>query len=109
MKGPHSFTLERLLHVFYALFAAADGRAGLERAEAAAGAEGGEHEGCAPEVLDAEVGVQVSSLVTLRLLSRGGADPLDPGASYRCHLQPEAAAGLARNLGISLSDFLHFA
>lgn len=97
LRGPHAFPLERLLHIFYCIYAQRD-------AEEEEGAGGGAA-ALAREVQVAEVQMQLSTLVGLRLLGTLGGDPLE-GCSYRCNVGDDMARALADNVRLQLEDFL---
>jgi origin recognition complex subunit 5 len=118
LRGPHSFYLERLLHIFFCMYAQRDedeervvehqengGSAGMRTAKGVAtGLRNEATAGARPE-LQAEVLMQVSTLCTLGLLSCCGGDLLE-GCSYRCGLEDEAARAVAENVGLRLGDYL---
>lgn len=103
LRGPHSFPLERLLHIFYAIYAHSDAEdeeeEGDEEEEAQRKAE-------AQRVMQqAEVLQQVSSLVALRLMDQSSGDVLE-GQAYRCLIPEDVAAALAANVRLRLTDYL---
>lgn len=93
LRGPHSFPLERLLHIFWAVFAHHDAEDEGERQEAQRVMRQG-------EVLH-----QVSSLLSLRLLDQCSGDVLE-GQLYRCNLGEDMAEALADNVQLRLGDYL---
>ncbi|EFN58433.1 hypothetical protein CHLNCDRAFT_50195 [Chlorella variabilis] len=100
LRGPHTFPLERLLHIFYVLYAHHDAEDEEE------GAEGRLEVPQSQRVMQqAEVLQQVSSLVALRLLEQCGGDVLE-GQLYRCNLGEAAAAALGANVRLRLTDYL---
>ncbi|KAL4853474.1 putative DNA helicase MCM9 [Chlorella vulgaris] len=107
LRGPHSFPLERLLHVFYALFGqhdAEDEQEGGSQSQRQGRGDGGGGRGAAEleqrDMQQADVLQQVTSLVALRLLEQCGGDVLD-GQLYRCNLGEAAAEALGHNLSSS--------
>eukprot|EP00887_Chlorella_sp_A99_P001473 scaffold8.g1473.t1 len=96
LRGPHSFPLERLLQIFFALY----GKEGEE--------EGDGRREARRTMLQGEVLMQVPSLVALRLLSQSAGDVLE-GQVYRCSLTEGAAHAIARNLGVELGHYLKLA
>ena len=105
LRGPHSFPLERLLHIFYCIYAHHGMADGEYEEESEAREESRKH--MAGELQSAEVLMQLSTLVSQRLLSVTGS-PLD-GASYRCNLTEDLAQAIAANLRLSLRDYLKLA
>jgi origin recognition complex subunit 5 len=71
--------------------------------EAGAGSED-----LARELLSADVFMQISSMVSLGLLSRvGGADSLE-SARYRCDIGDDLAQKIAANLRVKLANYLSY-
>jgi origin recognition complex subunit 5 len=106
LKGPHSFPLERLLHIFYCIYDQHCAEDTIENgSEASANAK---NAAAAHEVQRAEVQMQVSTLVALRLLSVSGGDLLE-GGMYRCNLAQEVAYQIAANVKMRLNDYLKLA
>lgn len=128
LKGPHAFPLERMLHIFYALYSAheesAAGRspdgepddvpaAGPGRSPSSVwkrqpewATGGGDYP---VEMMSADVLMALQSLVTLRMLGVAGPDVLDPGCLYRCNVEDSVAYAVAANLQVHLSDYLKLA
>ena len=108
-QGPHSFPLERLLHIFYCIYE----QHGPERVETS-GSNGlwGENRERSKhlihEIQRAEVGMQISTLVQLNFLSWHGTDVLENG-QYKCHISDELAVALASNVKLRLNDYLKLA
>jgi origin recognition complex subunit 5 len=103
LKGPHSFPLERLLHIFYCIY---DQHCAEDNPND--GIDGPRNAAAAHEVQRAEVHMQVSTLVALRLLSVSGGDLLE-GGIYRCNLAQEIAYQIAGNVKMRLNDYLKLA
>ena len=120
LRGPHAFPLERLLHIFYCLYE----QHGLHEDETQGTTANGDWDrphatststststigtaGIGYEIQRAEVQMQLSTLVSLRLLTATG-DVLN-GASYRCCLSDEAAQTIASNMKLPLQEYLKFA
>lgn len=105
LRGPHSFPLERLLHIFYCMY----GHHGMGDDDYEEESEEREEsrKRMAREVQSAEVLMQLSTLVSQRLLSVSG-NILD-GASYRCNLTDDLAQAISANLRLSLRDYLKLA
>ena len=62
----------------------------------------------ARELLSADVFMQISSMVSLGLLSRvGGADSLE-SARYRCDIGDDLAQKIAANLRVKLANYLSY-
>ncbi|KAL4457995.1 hypothetical protein ABPG75_012860 [Micractinium tetrahymenae] len=101
LRGPHSFPLERLLHIFWAIFAHHD----AEDEEEGREGEGDERREAQRVMQQAEVLHQVSSLVSLRLLDQCSGDILE-GQLYRCNLGEDMAGALAANVRLRLGDYL---
>jgi len=106
LKGPHSFPLERILHIFYCIYE----QHGPEEDEGNPGEDSGGRRGALVrhEVQRAEVQMQLSTLVALRLLSASGVDMLE-GGTYRCNLPDEVALAIAANVKLRLGDYLKLA
>jgi origin recognition complex subunit 5 len=106
LKGPHAFPLERLLHIFYCIY---DQHCVEDDADAdPEGPTGPRNAAAAHEVQRAEVQMQISTLVALRLLSVSGGDVLE-GGMYRCNLAQEIAYQIAGNVKMRLNDYLKLA
>ncbi len=106
LKGPHSFPLERLLHIFYCIY---DQHCVEDEVDDGPdGPSGPRNAAAAHEVQRAEVQMQVSTLVALRLLSVSGGDVLE-GGLYRCNLAQEIAYQIAGNVKMRLNDYLKLA
>jgi hypothetical protein len=112
MRGPHAFPLERLLHIFYCVYAQREDEEAEEyngdAGEGGQAARRGAAARLAHEVQVAEVQMQVSTLCALRLLSVSGGDPLEGGA-YRCLVADDLARAVADNVRLKLGDFLKLA
>jgi origin recognition complex subunit 5 len=106
LKGPHSFPLERLLHIFYCIYDQHCVENGEN--EDTASVAGPRNAAAAHEVQRAEVHMQISTLVALRLLSVSGGDSLE-GGIYRCNVAQEIAYQIAGNVKMRLNDYLKFA
>lgn len=101
LRGPHTFPLERLLHIFWAIFAHHEGD---EEGEGWQGDADNRQE--ARRVMQqGEVLHQVASLLSLRLLDQCGGDALE-GQLYRCNLGEDVADALAANVRLRLADYL---
>lgn len=125
LKGPHAFPLERLLHIFYALYAAhedsaagkspdgePDGGPASQLGHSLAGGwkrRSGWDRDYPAEMMSADVLMALQSLVTLRMLGVAGPDVLDPGCLYRCNVEDCVAYAVAANLQVHLSDYLKLA
>lgn len=126
LRGPHTFPLERLLHIFFAIYPQEEEEEGRPHLLAslaggggagAAGRDGVQKQGRTLEralhssqrtMLQGEVLMQVSSLVALRQLAQISGDPLE-GQVYRCNLTEAAAHAVAANLKVDLTDYLRLA
>ena len=96
LEGPRAFSLERLLAYFRMVTKQSYDEAG-------AGSED-----LARELLSADVFMQISSMVSLGLLSRvGGADSLE-SARYRCDIGDDLAQKIAANLRVKLANYLSY-
>ncbi|KAK9837270.1 hypothetical protein WJX81_002658 [Elliptochloris bilobata] len=91
LRGPQAFPLERLLAVYWPLL-----RTHLDVPPPAAAEQ------------SAEVLMQLTTLVSLRLLSRVSADPLDE-PRFACNIPEALARLLAANIGLDLSTYLLYA
>lgn len=103
LRGPGPFSLERLLHIFYCLFEQHGHQTDDQDID--------EHDQTVPSeslpftLQRADIGMQLSSLVTLRLLSTSRGDVLE-GFTYRCHITDELAYAIAANLQVRLTEYL---
>lgn len=88
LLGAHAFVLERMMAIFTAV-----------RTEWGIG--GG-------SVDDADVGMALATLSSLRLLVRvgGGGDPLDRSGKWRVNIGWEAVRGLGRSMGVEVEEWL---
>lgn len=91
LLGAQAFVLERMM----AIFVTVRGEWGLGGTAAAAGA-------------DADVGMAIATLSSLRLLVRigGGGDPLDKGSKWRVNVGWEVVRGLGRSMGFEVEEWL---
>lgn len=105
LRGPGPISLERLLHIFYCLYEQ-HGPQGDDQV-----IDDGQTfpllGSLAFTLQRADVGMQLSSLVTLRLLSTSRGDMLE-GLTYRCHITEEVAYTIAANLKVQLTEYLCF-
>lgn len=94
LLGAHAFVLERMMAIFAAV-----------RREWDARWDGGELEGG-----DADVGMAIATLASLRLLVRiggaGGGDVLDRGGKWRVNVGWEVVRGLGRSMGVEVEEWL---
>ena len=118
-QGPHQFPLERLLHIFYCIYehhgydAIGQTQIGdefqfLDGTKSRTAAESIRSKRLVHEVQRAEIGLQISTLVSLNFLSRQGSDILE-NAQYRCHISDDLARTLATNVKLRLNDYLKLA
>lgn len=93
LLGAHAFVLERMM----AIFVAVRGEWGIDGG-VGAGAAG----------MDADVGMALATLSSLRLLVRvgGGGDPLDKGGKWRVNVGWEVVRGLGRSMGVEVEEWL---
>lgn len=103
LKGPHSFPLERLLHIFYCIYEQHGPENDGDEGQSGHGGAATRH-----EVQRAEVQMQLSTLVSLRLLSASSSDVLE-GGTYRCSLPDDVARAIAANVKLRLTDYLKLA
>lgn len=89
LLGAHAFVLERMMAIFATV-----------RNEWAVGAGG--------LGMDADVGMALATLSSLRLLVRvgGGGDPLDRGGKWRVNVGWEVVRGLGRSMGVEVEEWL---
>lgn len=97
LLGAHAFVLERMMAVFAAVRREWDARADTDF-RAGAG-------------MDADVGMAIATLASLRLLVRVGGggvggDPLDRGGKWRVNVGWEVVRGLGRSIGVEVEDWL---
>nr|RBQ95015.1 hypothetical protein FVER53263_11346 [Fusarium verticillioides] len=91
LLGAHAFVLERMMAIFAAVrHEWADGTA--------VGAAG----------LDADVAMAVSTLASLRLLTRvgGAGDVMDRGGKWRINVAWEVIRGIGRSIGVEVEEWL---
>ncbi|KAF4980070.1 hypothetical protein FZEAL_3851 [Fusarium zealandicum] len=91
LLGAHAFILERMMAIFAAVRSEwADGTA--------VGAAG----------LDADVGMAVATLASLRLLTRvgGAGDVMDRGGKWRINVAWEVIRGIGRSIGVEVEEWL---
>jgi len=98
LLGAHSFVVERMMAIFVALSS--------EWAASEGGAVGADGTSALP--IDADVGVALATLASLRLLIRVGigGDMMDRGARWRINVSWEAVRALGRSVGIEVEDWL---
>lgn len=99
LLGAHAFVLERMLAIFAAVRS--------EWTQAAPLAATGRRSAAA--LLDADAGMAIATLASLRLLLRvGGAgnDPMDRGGKWRVNVGWEVVRQLGRSMGIEMEDWL---
>lgn len=93
LLGAHAFVLERMMAIFMTvrLEWGLTGPTGV--------ATGGQ---------DADVGMALATLSSLRLLVRvgGGGDPLDRGGKWRVNVGWEVVRGLGRSMGVEVEEWL---
>ena len=96
LLGAHAFVLERMMAIFAAVRGEWCGDGGSAAAAAAA--------------LDADLGMAVATLSSLRLLVRvGGAtggDPMDRGGKWRVNVGWEVIRGVGRSIGVEVEEWL---
>ncbi|KAK3386999.1 origin recognition complex subunit 5 C-terminus-domain-containing protein [Podospora didyma] len=98
LLGAHAFVLERMLAIFAAVRSEWD-------AKSRAGMAGG------GEAIDADIGMAIATLASLRLLVRvggaaGNGDPLDRGGKWRVNVGWEVVRGLGRSMGVEVEEWL---
>ncbi|EIE26725.1 hypothetical protein COCSUDRAFT_59242 [Coccomyxa subellipsoidea C-169] len=92
LRGPHSFPLERLMATYWELrYAQGDTCPNAE-----------EHR----DAQSADVFLQISSLVSLRFLSQAEGELDEP--KYACNVSDELAERIAKNVRVSLKDFVFY-
>lgn len=91
LLGAHAFVLERMM----AIFMTVRGEWGVGAGTGAAG-------------MDADVGMALATLSSLRLLVRvgGGGDLLDRGGKWRVNVGWEVVRGLGRSMGVEVEEWL---
>ncbi|KAJ0051927.1 hypothetical protein Pint_00449 [Pistacia integerrima] len=100
MKGPGTFSLERLLAIFQCITSVGEDSFGEE-----GGADGvtveGESNGLMSDVL-----LQLSSLCNVNFIVKGGSCPLEGSTRYRSTVSEDLALKVARSLKFPLSKYL---
>eukprot|EP00854_Cymbomonas_tetramitiformis_P003820 gene3820-4774_t len=92
--GPRSFRLERLLNIFRRIALDADSSdRGVSK----------------HDLLSADIFVQISSLVSLKLLDRIGTNVLDGTCQYYCNIGEELCQRIAKNVKIPIENYLVYA
>lgn len=99
LRGSHVFPLERMLNIYYYICEPKSGNGFIPKEE---------HVEWLDKLQEVEVLMQVTSLCSLGLLTCVGGDPLT-GPSYRCDLSDDLAYKIARNLKVSLNDYIKLA
>ena len=103
LLGAHAFVLERMMAIFAAVRSEWDA-ANYDK-EITAGAGGG------TAAADADVGMAIATLSSLRLLVRvggaqAGGDPMDRGGKWRVNVGWEVVRRLGRSIGVEVEDWL---
>ncbi|KAK3246851.1 hypothetical protein CYMTET_43631 [Cymbomonas tetramitiformis] len=94
LSGPRSFRLERLLNIFRRIALDADSSdRGVSK----------------HDLLSADIFVQISSLVSLKLLDRIGTNVLDGTCQYYCNIGEELCQRIAKNVKIPIENYLVYA
>ncbi|AEO71571.1 703ca940-6ced-4736-89c5-f1dd8f774fb7 [Thermothielavioides terrestris] len=112
LLGAHAFVLERMLAIFAAVRGEWEARAAAATTAAAAVPAGGSgvagEEAAGKGQRDADVGMAIATLASLRLLVRvgGGGDPMDCGGKWRVNVGWEVIRGLGRGVGVEVEDWL---
>lgn len=99
LQGSHPFPLERMLNIFYYI---CEPKASMVQTPE------DYRDGWCKKLQHVEVTMQVTSLCALGLLTCLGADPLT-APMYRCNVSEDLAYVIARNLKVSLNDYLKLA
>jgi origin recognition complex subunit 5 len=91
LLGAHAFVLERMMAIFAAVRSEWVGEGGV-------GSNG----------LDADVGMAISTLASLRLLVRIGStgDLMDRGGKWRINVGWEVVRGIGRSIGVEVEEWL---
>ena len=106
LRGAQSFPLERLLHIFYCMYEQHGPDEGGDHTDGGGGTVGGGRGAAVQhEVQRSEVLMQISTLVSLKLLRVSGGD-VAAGGVYSCKLDDALAVAIATNLKIRLGDYL---
>ncbi|KFH42246.1 Origin recognition complex subunit-like protein [Hapsidospora chrysogenum ATCC 11550] len=94
LLGAHAFVLERMLAIFAAVRTEWIDDGGRE-----VGGQG---------ALDADVGMALATLASLRLLNRVGVggDVMDRGGKWRINVGWEVVRGVGRSIGVEIEDWL---
>uniref|UniRef100_A0A7I4F7I2 Orc1-like AAA ATPase domain-containing protein n=1 Tax=Physcomitrium patens TaxID=3218 RepID=A0A7I4F7I2_PHYPA len=112
MKGPGSFPLERLLAIFRCIVVESDSAPSNGFGSFHSGPlfngnlEEAEGDGHMTEELSADVLMQLSTLVSVNLLSKSSTNPLDGNARYRCNVDGNLIQKVARSVQFPLSKYL---
>lgn len=99
LQGSHPFPLERMMNIFY--YICEPGQQKDQTTEKF-------REIWCFKLQHVDISMQVTSLCTLGLLTCIGVDPLT-SPMYRCNVSEELAYLIARNLQVSLNDYLKLA
>lgn len=99
LRGTHPFPLERMLHIFYYISEPKASETPLPE---------NYRTGWCEQMQHVDVLMQVSSLCSLGLLTCMGVDPLT-APTFRCNVSEDLAYVIARNLNVSLNDYLKLA
>lgn len=111
MKGPGSFPLERLLAIFRCIVVEnVDSAHGFGQFDSSShpnlNLEEAEGDGDVTEELSADVLMQLSTLVSVNLLSKSSTNPLEGNARYRCNVDGNLIQKVARSVQFPLSKYL---
>lgn len=113
MRGPGSFSLERLLAIYRCIVRTEGANWGIRFGSGGSvSGSGNEVDMPGGEVSEGEVPaealLQLASLVRSGQLARGGSDPLDVGAKYWCRLDKEDIRQIAALVNFPLGPYLRF-
>ncbi|KAK4239249.1 origin recognition complex subunit 5 C-terminus-domain-containing protein [Achaetomium macrosporum] len=105
LLGAHAFVLERMLAIFAAVRGEWETRAAASTT--GTGRKGGRWEEKG-EKGDADIGMAIATLASLRLLVRvgGAGDPMDCGGKWRVNVGWEVIRGLGRAVGVEVEEWL---
>ncbi|ROW06570.1 hypothetical protein VMCG_04434 [Cytospora schulzeri] len=104
LLGAHAFVLERMMAIFTAV------RQEWGIGAGGNGGGGGGGGGGSDAAMDADVGMALATLSSLRLLVRAGGasggDPLDRGGKWRVNVGWEVIRGLGRSMNVEVEEWL---
>ncbi|EFJ26106.1 hypothetical protein SELMODRAFT_413184 [Selaginella moellendorffii] len=101
LKGPGSFSLERLLAIFSCIATGPGLKLGISAHDNKLDEDAGME-------VTSDVLMQLSTLVGVGLISQGLTDPLEGSPKFRCNVEEEAIHMIARSTSFPLAKYLYY-